>query len=266
MNYSKISPKNIRKIILQQSQRAHVGHIGSALSIADILAVLYSHINVPTPAEPLRDRFILSKGHAALALYAVFFLKGWISEAQLDTYCMDNSLLAVHPEHELPGVEFSTGSLGMGLSFGIGLALGARLKKESCKTFVLMSDAECNEGAVWEAVMLAGHQRLSNLVAIIDANGQQAFGYTKDVLNLKPLGEKFRQFGWAVHSVDGHDVTQLEDVICHMSFNQGLPQVIVADTIFGKGVSYMQNQIKWHYWPMSEKEYQAAVVEIDSSP
>ncbi len=256
-----MSANQIREIILEQSKRANVGHIGSALSIADILSVLYSDVLlIPSLDDPSRDRFILSKGHAALALYAVFFLKGWISKEQLNTYCADDSLLGVHPEHKLKGVEFSTGSLGMGLAFGVGSALAARMKNLDYRTFVLLSDAELNEGSVWESIMFAGQHKLSNLVAIIDLNGQQALGYTKDVLNLSPLKEKWQAFGWDVDEVDGHNHLMMQETFKNLKENK--PHVIIAQTTFGKNVSFMENKIKWHYWPMSDGEYAQALSDI----
>ena len=256
----------IRRIVLEQSKRAHVGHIGSALSVAEILAALYGSIlRIPAPDDPDRDRFVLSKGHAALALYAALFLKGWLAEATLNTYCADNSLLGVHPEHALDGVDFSTGSLGQGLSVGAGGALAARLQGSARRVFVLVSDAECNEGAVWEAAMFASHHRLANLIAIVDLNGQQALGYTEDVLSLSPMAERWRAFGWDVHEVDGHDVAAMQDVIAGLDTTAGAPHVLVARTVSGKGVSYMERQIKWHYWPMSDDEYHRALDDIRAS-
>jgi transketolase len=255
--------RSIRRLIIEQSRRAHVGHIGSALSIADIVAALYEHIlRVPDPADADRDRFVLSKGHAVLAVYAALYLKGWISEAELNTYCADNSLLGVHPEHMLRGIDFSTGSLGQGLSMGAGAALAARLQRSSRRVFVLVSDAECNEGALWEAVMFAAHQRLSNLIAIVDLNGQQALGYTDQVLSLSPMAERWRAFGWNVHEADGHDIPAMVAAFNTMNTHSGAPHVLIAKTVFGKGISYMERQIKWHYWPMSDQEYVQALDEI----
>jgi transketolase len=233
--------------------------------VADILAALYGGVlNIAAPADPDRDRFILSKGHAALALYAALHLRGWITEADLDTYCGDGSLLGVHPEHGLCGVDFSTGSLGQGLPVGAGAALAARLQGSPRRVFVLVSDAECNEGSLWEAVMFAAHRDLSNLVAIVDVNGQQALGYTRQVLDLSPLAERWRAFGWSVHEVDGHDVRQMSKVLGSLSTNFGPPHAVIAHTTFGKGVSFMENQIKWHYLPMSDEEYARARHEIES--
>jgi transketolase len=255
--------REIRRIVLQQSKRAHVGHIGSALSIADIVAALFCGvIKVSDPDDPERDRFVLSKGHAALALYAALHLRGVLTEEQLDTYCADRSELGVHPEHTLRGVDFSTGSLGHGLSMGAGAAYAARLQGSRRRVFVLVSDAECNEGSLWEAVMFAAHHRLSNLVAIVDLNAQQALGQTADVLDLSPMAERWRAFGWDVHEVDGHDLTRMAQTIDGADTGDGAPHVVIAKTVFGKGVSYMERQLKWHYWPMSDQEFQQALADI----
>lgn len=256
-----MNSRDIRLIILEQSKRAHVGHIGSALCVAEIIAALYGRVlRVSKTDDPDRDRFILSKGHAALALYAALALKGFIPRKQLDTYCADNSMLGVHPEYELPGVDFCTGSLGQGLSAGAGAALAARLQHSKRRVFVLLSDAECNEGSVWEAAMFAAHHRLGNLTAIIDLNGQQALGYTKDVCNLPNMVERWRTFGWDACEVDGHDVDALSEKM--LKHDGQKPQMLVARTTFGKGVSYMHNQIKWHYLPMSDDQYRQALAEI----
>ena len=266
MNQQHLSASQIRQIILEQSKRANVGHIGSALSIADIIAALYAHVlRVPAPDAPDRDRFILSKGHAALAIYAALFLRGWMTVEQLNTYCADESLLGVHPERALRGIDFSTGSLGQGLSFGAGAALAARLQHSSRRVFVLVSDAECNEGSVWEAIMFAAHHKLANLVAIVDLNGQQALGYTGEVLDLSPMAERWRAFKWDVHDLDGHDAAAITTAIDDLDTTSGPPHVLIARTVFGKGVSYMERQIKWHYWPMSDHEYQQALDEIGAA-
>lgn len=257
---------NIRRIVLEQSGRAHVGYIGSSLSVADIIAALYGGIlRVDSPKDPDRDRFILSKGHAALALYAALFLRGWISESDLNTFHQDDSLLGVHPEHILPGIDFSTGSLGHGLSFGAGAALAAKMQRSRRRVFVLVSDAECNEGALWEAVMFAAHHRLANLIAIVDLNGQQALGYTRDVLALTPLAARWGAFGWDVHEVDGHDAAGMTEVVGRLDTESGQPHVLVARTTFGKGVSFMRNLVRWHYMPMSDAEYAQAMSEIGAS-
>jgi transketolase len=197
-------------------------------------------------------------------LYAALCLKGWLSEAALESYCTDGSRLGVHPDHRVPGVDFSTGSLGHGLSMGVGAALAARLARSSRRVFVLISDAECNAGAVWEAVMFAAHHRLSHLVAIVDVNGQQAFGYTRNVLDLAPLAQKWRAFGWAVDDVDGHDVDALSSALDRQP-EDGRPRVVLAETTFGKGVSFMERQLAWHYLPVSDVQYAAARAEIEDA-
>jgi transketolase len=261
-----ILPQQLRQIILEQSKRANVGHIGSALSIVEIIAVLYGGVlSIDHPDDPERDRFILSKGHAALALYAALYLRGWLNEADLHTYCGEGTMLGVHPEHTLFGVDFSTGSLGQGLSMGVGAALAARLQGSQRRTFVLVSDAECNEGSLWEAVMFAAHHRLANLVAIVDLNGQQALGHTKQVLDLAPLAERWRVFGWDVHEVDGHDLAVLSGTFSGLETREGHPHVVVAHTVFGRGVSFMERLVKWHYMPMSDAEYGLALNELGAT-
>lgn len=253
----------IRRTILEQSKRANVGHIGSALSVADIVASVYDYgIRDRTGDSNDRDRFILSKGHAALALFACLHAKGRLSREQLDTYCADSSLLGVHPEHALEGVDFSTGSLGQGLSMAAGASLAARLQRSTRRVYALLSDAECNEGSVWEAAMFAAQHQLSNLTAFIDLNGQQAFGYTQNVLDLSNMADRWRAFRWDVHEIDGHDRAQMRDVLANLDYTSGPPHVLVARTTFGKGVSFMHGKIKWHYWPLSDSEYGEAIREV----
>jgi transketolase len=259
--------RRIRRVILEQAHRAHVGHIGSALSVADIIAALYDGLlRVRDPQDPERDLFVLAKGHAMLALHAALFLKGWLSRDELNTYCGDGTLLGVHPEYGLRGVDFASGSLGQGLSVAAGAALAARLQHSPRRAFALLSDAECNEGSVWEAVMFAAHHKLASLIAIVDLNGQQALGYTDQVLSLRPLAECWRAFGWDVHEVDGHNVAALRDTVAGLDTTAGPPHVLIARTTFGKGVSYMEGKIKWHYWPMSDAEYRQAVQEVEALP
>jgi transketolase len=253
----------IRLRILEQSYRAGVGHIGSALSIADILAALFG--GTLRGEGDQRERFVLSKGHAVLALYATLCEVGRIDQSLLDTYCSDDTALGAHPEHTLAGIDFSTGSLGHGLSIGAGAALAARLRGEQRRTFVLMSDAELNEGSVWEAAMFAAQHRLGSLIAIVDVNGQQALGYTRDVMDLEPLDARWRSFGWEVKDVDGHDIQGLRDTIDSLDQAGDRPHVLLARTIFGRGVSFMENQIKWHYLPLSDEQFAAAAQEITSA-
>jgi transketolase len=254
--------KQIRLAILTGSKQANVGHIGSALSVVEIIAALYGAVlRVAAPDDPERDRFILSKGHAALALYAALRARGWIDDEALASYCGDHSLAGTHPDHQLAGIDFSTGSLGLGLSFGAGAALAARLSGSGRRVYVLVSDAECNEGSVWESVMFAAQHGLSNLVAIIDANGQQALDHTHRVLDLSPLEARWAAFGWQTQVVDGHDPGQLTQALSSVAARA--PRVVVARTVFGKGVSFMEGQIKWHYMPMNDDEYRQAVEQVD---
>lgn len=254
---------DIRRSIIEQSKRANVGHIGSCLSIADLLAALYGEVlDLPSLDHPDRDRFVLSKGHAVLALYAALHHTGWLTDDRLDSYCVDGSPVGGHPEHALEGVEFSTGSLGHGLGIAAGCALASRMSGRSNRTFVLVSDAECNEGSLWEAVMFAAHHRLSSLVAIVDANGQQALGYTSEVLDLSPMADRWAAFGWDVHEVDGHDPEQIAARIAGLDTAGGPPHVLIAKTTFGKGVSFMEKRIHWHYWTMSDDQYDDALGQI----
>jgi len=254
------TPTAIRRLVLEEAKRAHVGHIGSALSVADVLAVLYSDVlKIADPGDPDRDRFILSKGHAALALYAALHLRGWLTRQQLTTYCGDDSHLGVHPENALRGVDFSTGSLGQGLSMGVGAALAARMQKSARRVYVLVSDAECNEGSLWEAVMFAAHHKLANLIVIVDANNQQALARTSEVLDINPLAARWRAFNWRAEEVDGHDPAGLKAAL---TTDSSQPKVIIAKTLCGKGVDYMEGQVKWHYWPMSPDEYASAVRQL----
>jgi transketolase len=250
----------IRRVVIEQSRRANVGHIGSALAIADLVAVLYAgqlRLDVPD-----RDRFVLSKGHAALALYAALELTGRLPEGTLNTFCSDGTLLGVHPDHELDGVDFCTGSLGHGLSLGVGAALAARLQASPRRAVVLLSDAELNEGSVWEAAMFAAHHRLDNLVALVDVDGQQALGYTRDVLDLGSIEQRFASFGWAPQVVDGHDHAALAAAFQAATERGAAPQVVVAMTTFGRGVSFMESRIEWHYLPLSEEQYRQALREL----
>ena len=255
----------IRRTVIERAYAAHVGHIGSALSIVDILAALYGDVINGMPDDPNRDRLVLSKGHAALALYAALAETGRLDRALLDEYCSDGTVVGVHPEHLAPGIDFSTGSLGQGLSLGTGAALAARLDGSARRSFVVVSDAECNEGSVWEAVMFAAHHKLANLVAIIDLNGQQAFGYTRDVLDLSPLGDRFRAVGWDVHDADGTNPDELAHVINALDTHSGAPHVVIAKTIFGRGVSFMESTIDWHYWPLNDEQYAQALAELEAA-
>ena len=235
--------------------------------MVDLLAAIYGPvIRARSASDPDRDRFVLSKGHAALALYATLNATGRLGDDELASFCVDGSALATHPEHSVPWVDFSTGSLGLGLSFAVGCALAARFQRSPRRTFVLLSDAECNEGSVWEAVMLAAHHRLANVIVLVDVNGQQALGYTREVLDLAPLARRWSAFGWDVHEVDGHDVSALAGTLSHVAAVAARPQVLLAQTTFGKGVSFMESKIAWHYLPMSDKQFAQAMAELGHGP
>jgi transketolase len=253
----------IRRAVLEQSKRAHIGHIGSSLSIVELLATLLDGAldldRGPSGAD--RDRFVLSKGHAALAWYCALHVAGRMTAEALGTFACDGTLLAGHPEHLLDGVDFCTGSLGQGLGIGAGAALAARIQGSERQVVVLLSDAECNEGSVWEAVMFAAQHGLERLTAIVDLNGQQALGYTKDVLDIGPTtAQRWRLFGWDAVDVDGHDVVEIRAALDRP--RTGRPRVLVAHTTFGKGVDFMESKIRWHYMPMDDDEYASALGQV----
>jgi len=254
------SGRDIRKIVIDQCYRAGVGHVGPSLGVSDIIAVLYSEIlNIPEPEAAERDRFVLSKGHAAIALYAALHLRGWLSKEELNTFHGDGTLLGVHPEKALRGSEFSTGSLGQGLTMAVGSALAARLDQSERRVFALISDGECNEGSIWESAMFAAHEGLENLVVIIDDNGLQALGPTENVLRGSPLESRWAAFGWDVETVDGHDPSALHAALS--SPQRQAPRCVVAKTVSGKGVSFMENDYRWHYLPMDDDQYATACSE-----
>jgi transketolase len=259
---------NIRKHSLLMVSSARASHIGSALSIADIVAILFNRILNLNPNNPKwikRDRFILSKGHACVAVYAALALRGFIGEKELKTYGLNYSALMNHISHKVPGVEFSTGSLGHGLSFGVGKALAAKKKDESWKTFVLMSDGELAEGSNWEAFLFAAHHSLDNLTAIIDYNKLQSLTTVLDTLNIEPLSDKLRAFGWEVREVNGHDHIELEKLLSTVPWYKNKPSALIAHTIKGKGVSFMENSVAWHYKSPNQLELINAISEIESN-
>ena len=249
----------IRVHALKMVHRAKSSHIGGCLSAADLLAVLYGGVLKIDPAHPEwreRDRFILSKGHIAAAIYATLAEKGFFPLEWLDTYCLDGSQLPGHITKGIPGVEVSTGSLGHGLSIGCGMALAGNW------VFALLSDGECDEGSTWEAVLFASHHHLSNLVAIVDYNKIQAFGAISEVLDLEPFCSKWRSFGWAVCEIDGHDYGEIEQNLLRVPFVPGKPSCIIAHTVKGKGVSFMENNLAWHYKHPDDAELLKALDEL----
>ena len=244
---------------------AKASHIGGALSIADLLAVLYGEIlrvNPALPDWPERDRFILSKGHSCTGVYATLALRGFFPLAELATYGQDGSRLMSHISHKVPGVEFSTGSLGHGLPFGCGKALAAKRRKKSWRTVVMLSDGELDEGSNWEAILFAPQHRLDNLVAIVDYNKIQSLGSVKEVLDLHPLAEKFRAFNWAVREIDGHDHTGISAALKALPFAADKPSCLIAHTVKGKGVSFMEDQLLWHYKAPDAAQLQSALREL----
>ena len=265
MKYKAIC-NNVRKIILDLIYRTKSPHIGSSFSCVEILVSLYFKILNISPDDPLndnRDRFILSKGHACPALYAVLFKKGFLSLDELKGFAVDGGLLEQHPTRDVrKGIEVSTGSLGHGLSIGVGMALAGKIDKKTYRTFVLLSDGELNEGATWEAALFASHHGLDNLVAIVDCNKIQALGFTKDIIDMGPLKKKWTSFGWAVKEVDGHDIGRICRVLSRIPFTERKPSVLIANTIKGKGVSFMENQLLWHYRAPDNEEYQMAIEEL----
>lgn len=255
--------QEIRRQIVWMSNHSKVGHLGSALSIVDILVVLYFSIlkTYPKiPNHPNRDRFILSKGHAASAFYAVLAKKGFFPASWLKKYCLNGGKLGTHPDHYLvPGVEWTTGSLGHGLSVGCGMAMAAKFIHSRWRTFVLISDAESQEGQVWEAALCATQHRLDNLCVIIDYNKVQAFGKVSQILKLEPFSKKWESFGWNVLTVDGHDVHELTKILKHTKHAKGKPLVVIANTVRGKGIPFMEHKIDWYYNYPKEREYQKAL-------
>lgn len=234
--------------------------------MADILAVLYDKILRVRPQEPEwadRDRLILSKGHGCAGVYAALAETGFISAEELATYGQNGSRLMTHISHKVPGVEFSTGSLGHGLPFGCGKALAAKRRRQNWRTFVLLSDGELDEGSNWEAIMFAAHHRLDNLVAIIDYNGIQSLGTVEEVMDLHPLAEKFRAFRWAVREVDGHDHEKVQAALSAKDWEPNQPRCLIAHTIKGKGVGFMENQLLWHYKSPDAKQLSAAIQGFD---
>lgn len=258
--------KQIRQEVLKMSYHSHAAHIGSSLSIVDILTVLYFHtlkINPKKPRLKTRDRFLLSKGHASSTLYAALALKGFFSKKLLATFCQNETKLGVHPEiHSLSGIEISSGSLGHGLALGVGMTIAGKVDQLPYRVFVLMSDGECDEGTVWEAALSAAQFKLDNLVAIIDYNKFQALGKTNKIMNLEPLADKWTSFGWSVKEIDGHNISQLLETFNNIPFTKNKPTAIIAHTIKGKGVSFMENQFVWHYNNLDEQSYQKALNEL----
>jgi len=259
--------KKIRKAILIMCLHAGGGHIAPSLSCVEILIALYFKIlkiDKHNLKNDNRDRFILGKGHASATLYAVLAERGIMNKNILHTFCQKGSILGGHPEmHLIPGVEFSSGSLGHGLSFGAGVAFAGKLDEKDYRVFTLLSDGECQEGAVWEAALFASHHKLDNLIAIIDHNKLQSLDQINNILSLKPFKDKWKSFGWEVREVDGHNLSQIHDVLASVPFSTNKPSVLIAHTIKGKGISFMENTPIWHYrLPSTTEEWRIVCEEL----
>ena len=259
----------IRRHVVNMTHRGKASHVGTSLSMADLLVVLYGGVLRVDPAYPDwpdRDRFILSKGHGCAALYAVLAERGFFPLEWLDTFYQNGSRLVGHATHtDVPGVEVSTGSLGHGLSIACGMALAAKRDGKRYRVFALLSDGECDEGSTWEPVLFATHHWLDNLIAIVDYNKIQSLGRVEEVINLEPFADKWRSFGWAVREIDGHDFLEIHDTLTHVPFEAGRPSCVIAHTVKGKGVSFMEDKLLWHYRSPQGEEYEAALAELGAS-
>lgn len=258
--------KRIRVHAINMVHDAHASHIGGILSCADIVAVLYNDIATVFPHDPKnknRDRIILSKGHNGVAIYVALAETGFFDISKLDSYGKDGSCFSCHISHKkVPGVEISTGSLGQGVGVACGMALNGKLRHKDYKVYAVVGDGECNEGSVWEMALLAAHYHLDNFTVIVDRNKMQAMGNCKDVLNTEPFADKWRAFGWYVVEVDdGNDHKQLKEAFYENNANK--PKVIIANTIKGKGISFMENQLLWHYRDPQGEDYENALKELE---
>ena len=264
----KIKSIEYRKKILKYIVGANAGHTGGSLSCIDILNVLYNHVMNVGPhnfSSPDRDRYIQSKGHSVEALYVVLADKGFFPEEDLQTLCKYGSHYIGHPTKKVKGIEQNTGALGHGLSISAGTALAAKMDKRDYKVFTLLGDGELPEGSNWEAALSAAHYKLDNLCAIVDKNSLQITGTTADVCNTEPLDRKFESFGWAVRHVDGHDFGMLKKTFDDLPFEEGKPGAVIAHTIKGKGISFMENEVKWHHGVPAKEQYAVAIKELDKA-
>lgn len=246
-----IQAKEIRQTILSMITTAHASHIGSSYSVVELLIFLYNKILKIDPKKPLdpnRDRFILSKGWAVSALYAILAKKGFLKKESLDTFCRNGTKLGgTSTRNGISGIEATTGSIGHGLPIGVGMALAGKMQKRNYRVFVLISDGECNEGSTWEAILQAGQYKLDNLVVVVDYNKWQAYGRVKDILDLEPFSGKWESFKWAAKVINGHDFNEISKAFSNIPFRKNKPSVIIANTIKGKGVSVLENKNEWHY-------------------
>lgn len=259
----------IRRDIIEMISNAKGGHIGGALSIADIMAVLYFHILKIDPENPEwedRDRVVLSKGHASAAWYAALAERGYFPKEELLTFDHINSRLQGHPDmNKTPGVDMSSGSLGQGISAALGIALAARYLKKTYRTFVILGDGETQEGQVWEAAMVAAHYKLDNLIAILDYNKLQLYGETNTIMNIEPVIEKWRVFGWNTIEINGHRINEIVQALEEAVKFEGKPTIVVAHTIKGKGVSFMENKVEWHSLAPTKEQAKQVLKELGYS-
>ena len=257
----------LRRHTLEMTSRAGSSHVGTNFSMAEILSVLYSGVLRVDPARPdwpERDRFVVSKGHGAAAVYAVLAERGFFPLGELDTFYLNGSRLAGHVTKTVPGVELSTGSLGHGLSVATGMALAAKRDGREFRAVCLLSDGELDEGSNWEPILFAPQHGLDNLVAVVDYNKIQSLGSVSEVMELEPLADKWRAFRWAVREVDGHDVQALWSALSTVPAETGRPTVVIAHTVKGKGVSFMEHQLLWHYRVPRDAELERALAELEA--
>lgn len=256
--------QNIRRLTLEMVYKAKASHIGGALSMADLLAVLYSNIlkfEANNPNWEQRDRFLLSKGHACTSLYATLALSDFFPVSLLNEYGTDGTLLLSHNSSQIPGIELSTGSLGHALPVGCGLALAAKRKGKDYNTYVLVSDGELDEGSNWESILFAPQHKLDNLILIVDYNKIQSLGTVAEVISLESLSLKFEAFNWEVFEIDGHNHNQIYEVLNSIQKN-AKPKVVIAHTIKGKGINFMENKLLWHYKSPSEQEFNEGINQL----
>jgi len=262
----KLKSNEYRKKILKYIVGANAGHTGGSLSCVDILNVLYNNVMNVGPdnfSSPDRDRYIQSKGHCVEALFVVLADQGFFPESDLETLCKYKSHYIGHPTRKIKGVEQNTGALGHGLPMAVGTALAAKMDKKDFRVFTLLGDGELPEGSNWEAALTASHYKLDNLVAILDKNELQITGPTASVCNTDPVDLKFEAFGWGVHHVDGNNVAELTEVLAKLPFLERKPSLVVAHTVKGKGISFMENNIKWHHGVPNKEQYETAIAELD---
>lgn len=256
----------LRKEAIKMAVRAGTGHLGPALSLIDILWILYSRVMKYDPQKPdwpERDRLIISKGHGCIGLYVSLAQAGFFDKSLLKTYCNQlGTTLGGHPERHLPGVEANTGSLGHGFNIGIGMAIAAKVDKLNYRVYTILGDGENQEGSIWEGAMAAAHYKLDNLVVIVDRNNLQVSGFVNDIMDIRPLEKKWASFGWSVKVINGHDLNELDEAFQSVPFTKGTPSLIIANTIKGKGLPMAENKVEWHHKAPTKEEYKVLAGEL----